>query len=558
MNENETAEAIAARYWESLLALTPTLATAIGDERYDDRLDDPSPAGRQAIRDLHRATLSELDTLEAAAQQRGGLAAADGETADVLRFMCTAELGVEESDYPLLESVDQLEGPQTRLSYLASEQPTDTSERLERWLARLAAYPAFVDAHVDRIAEARARGVTPARIVAERVIEQLGRMLATAPEQSAIVTVPVVAGDPERARIAAAVREHVLPALARLRDAVRVVLPHAREQPGLVAVPGGDRMYAARTFLWTTLGSDPDDLHRFGWSDLEAIERDRQAIVASAGFADGDTAAYRRALAEDPRNAPRTPGELLGRIREDMARAIDASPRYFGGLPRAACEVRPLDDALADDSLGHYIQPTPDGSRPGVFYMTTTDLPSRLFTRYATITYHETIPGHHFQLATESERESLSPFRRLGARYACGAFVEGWALYAERLADEMGLFRSEGERFGMLDAQAWRAARLVVDTGIHAYGWDRERAVDEFERWSGFDRPDAEIEVDRYIAMPAQALAYKVGQREIEALRRTAEASATFDLRRFHDEVLGHGSLPLDVLRAGLPAWLDA
>jgi uncharacterized protein (DUF885 family) len=248
-------------------------------------------------------------------------------------------------------------------------------------------------------------------------------------------------------------------------------------------------------------------------------------------------------------------------MREDVERALGAAPRWFGRLPRARCLIEPIDAAQQADSLGYYQSPTPDGSRPGAFYMNTSDLAKRLFTRFATVTYHETIPGHHLQLAMDAERTGVSRFRREGAQLISGAFVEGWGLYTERLADEMGLYRNAGERFGMLDAQAWRAARLVIDTGIHAFGWDRDRSVDLFEESTGFDRADAAIEVDRYIAIPAQALAYKTGQRVIQQLRKEAtDAAGTggqeFDIRHFHDELLGHGSLPLEVLEEHVPRWL--
>jgi len=318
-------------------------------------------------------------------------------------------------------------------------------------------------------------------------------------------------------------------------------------------------MYAARVYRWTTYRADPGELHERGHRELAEIEAERRAIAGAAGHGD-DTTAHRRSLAADPANLPTSADAFLGRMREDLERALVEAPRWFGHLPRAVCEVRAIDASLAADALGYYIEPPADGSRPGVFYMNTADLHKRLFTRFAPVTYHETIPGHHFQLATEVELPGLSPFRRQGASQMCGSYVEGWGLYSERLADEMGLFRSAGERFGMLDAQAWRAARLIIDTGIHAFGWERDRSVDFLQQATGFDRDDAAIEVDRYIAVPAQALAYKTGQREIQRLRddATRAMGARFDVRRFHDELLGHGSLPLEVLAAHLPAWLAA
>jgi uncharacterized protein (DUF885 family) len=566
---DEAVETLAARYWNAFLALRPTVATTVGDERFDDRLEDPSPAGQAAFRDLHAGTLAELDAIDALRPAEGsaggGSVAGVTEgavTADVLRFMCESTLELEDTGWPLLEAVDQQDGPQALLPILAPAQPSGTPERLERWIARLDAYPAFIDAYVARIQEGASRGVTPARVVAERVAAQLERMLAEPAERSVLVTAAAADRQGDRETLVAAVERSIRPANARLLAAVRDVLPATRTAPGLSSVSGGAAMYAARAYRWTTIRANPAELHEWGNRELAEIEAARRAIADAAGHGD-DTAGYRRALATDPANVPASREALLGRMREDLERALATAPKWFGRLPRAACEIEAIDASLEADALGYYIQPPADGSRPGVFSMNTSDLPKRLFTRFATVTYHETIPGHHFQLATEVELPGLSRFRREGASQVCGSFVEGWGLYAERLADEMGLFRSAGERFGMLDAQAWRAARLVIDTGIHAFGWDREQAVDLFVEATGFDRSDAEIEVDRYVAVPAQALAYKTGQREITRLRAEAAAAATaagaaFDLRRFHDELLGHGSLPLPVLAAHLPAWLAA
>ena len=230
----------------------------------------------------------------------------------------------------------------------------------------------------------------------------------------------------------------------------------------------------------------------------------------------------------------------------------------FGRLPRAACEVRPVEAFKEKDApFAYYFPPTIDASRPGIYYVNTYDLPSRTYSKLASTTFHEAIPGHHFQISLEMEHPGLNVFRRLGARSAGGAFIEGWGLYAERLADELGLYRTPAERFGMLDAQAWRASRLVVDSGMHALGWSRQQSID----WlldTGLSDTDATIETDRYIVWPGQALTYMTGMREIRRLRHELEArdGARFDLKRFHDEVIGHGSLPLATLTRELPRWV--
>jgi uncharacterized protein (DUF885 family) len=236
------------------------------------------------------------------------------------------------------------------------------------------------------------------------------------------------------------------------------------------------------------------------------------------------------------------------------------APRYFGRLPKAGCEVRPVEEYKEKDApFAYYYPPSGDGQRNGIYYANGYDLHARKYTKLASTTYHEAAPGHHFQITLEMENEHLNTFRRLGSRMVGGAYVEGWGLYSERLADEMGLYRSEGERFGMLDAQAWRAARLVVDTGMHALRWERQRSID-FLLAAGLSETDAVIETDRYICWPGQALTYKLGQRVIEKLRReiTTRDGSAFDLREFHDQVLGHGSLPLATLERELPTWVGA
>ena len=305
-----TADRIADRYWDALLALRPTLATYVGDDRFDDRLDDPGLAGRAAVRSLHERTLAELDGL--APGEAGAV------TADILRFVCEADLAVDASGWPLLESVNQVEGPQLVLAFMAQVQAVDTPDRVDRWLARLAAYPAFIDAHVERIREARGRGILPARLIAERVVDGLERSLIAPAESSPLVTVPGLADPLDRGRIADAVRRSVRPADERLLEAIREILPETRGQPGLAAVPGGDAMYAARLHLWTTIRTDPDDLHRFGLADLDRLDEERRAITRAAGFGE-DIAAYRRSLGADPSDLPGSADELLGRMREDLA-----------------------------------------------------------------------------------------------------------------------------------------------------------------------------------------------------------------------------------------------
>jgi uncharacterized protein (DUF885 family) len=367
-----------------------------------------------------------------------------------------------------------------------------------------------------------------------------------------------VAADSDRERVRDVVRDVVYPADAAFLEVLRTdYLPATREDPGLWSAPNGDQLYRTAMRGWTTLELDPTEVHRIGLEALEGIEAERREIARAEGFG-VDTMAYRASLIADPDNIPASKEALVARASEDIDRAMAAAPRYFGVLPRAGCEVRSVEEYKeADSPFAYYYPPAPDGSRPGIYYVNGFDLANRAYSTLGTTTYHEAVPGHHFQITLEMQNERLNRFRRMGARMVGSAYAEGWGLYSERLADEMGLFRSPAERFGMLDAQAWRAARLVVDTGLHALRWPRQRSID-FMLGAGLTETDAVIETDRYISWPGQALTYKIGQIEIERLRRllaTRDGSA-FDLRAFHDALLGHGSLPLATLARELPSWL--
>ena len=547
------ANILAARFWEAILAEDPTTATMYGDERYDDRLEDPGPEGRARRRALMERTLAEVDAIDADAQPLE-----DRITLDMIRVVCRLGIVQDEQRTDLLGVVDQMAGPQTLLPQVVMFQPADTPERLERLEARLRAYEGYMAAKRDLLREGMATGLTAPRIITERTIAQLERLLEIPVEDSVITTAARVASADDRERIARLVRDVVMPADRAFLDALKDgYLAASRADPGLWSAPNGDALYRTQILAWTTLEADPEEVHRIGLEELESIETERRAIARAAGYGD-DTAAYRAALAAQPANIPASPQELLDRARSDIDRALALAPRYFGRLPRAGCDVRAVESFKEKDSpFAYYIPPTTDGSRAGIYYANTYDLPSRTYTKLASTTYHEAVPGHHFQIALEMENENLNVFRRLGSRMVGGAYVEGWGLYAERLADEMGLYRDEPERFGMLDGQAWRAARLVVDSGLHALRWPRQQSIDTLLA-AGLTSTDATIETDRYIAWPGQALTYKLGQREIERLRAeiSARDGSDFDLRTFHDAVLGHGSLPLATLARELPNWV--
>ncbi len=544
---------LADHFWEAILELNPTTATFYGDERFADRLEDPGPEGRAKTRALMTRTAT-----DAAAIATDGQPTEDRITRDMLKVI--ANLQIEEDDQSLhqLRVVDQMGGPQQLLPQLTQFQPVDNPERLEAFIARLHAYPAYMAANVQILRDGLASGLTAPRIVAERTIAQIERMLEVPIESAIVPSMVKVAHEADRERIREIVRDVVHPAdLAFLEALQGDYLAATREEPGLWSAPNGEQLYRTAIRSWTTLELDPETVHQTGLDELESIEDERRVIARAEGYGD-DTAAYRAHLDADPANQPTTKEALVERAADDIERAMAAAPRFFGVLPKAMCEVRPVEAYKEKDApFAYYYPPAPDGSRPGIYYANGYDLPSRKYTKLATTTYHEAAPGHHFQISLEMENPHLITFRRLGARMVGGAYVEGWGLYSERLADEMGLFRDQAERFGMLDAQAWRAARLVVDTGLHALRWPRQRSIDVLKQ-AGLSETDAVIETDRYICWPGQALTYKIGQREIQRLRAelAARDGSAFDLRAFHDAVLGHGSLPLSTLAHELPSWL--
>jgi uncharacterized protein (DUF885 family) len=545
MTTSTTLADLCARTWERTLELNPTLATVFGDERYDDRLDDPGPVGRAA-----RRALAEEARAGALAIDPADLDEEERISRDLLALIADQQIVEDDLRADLVPFWGQ-RGHQALLPELVHLQKADTPERIERLLARIAAYPALTDAVIELLAEGRAAGLTAARVVADRAVDQVERLLAAPAAASPIVTVPEVGDEADRARLLEAVERHVRPADARYLEALRAYLPATREDPGLCALPDGEARYAAKVRAYTSLDVTPAALHQVGLEELEAIEAERRAIARAAGYGD-DTAAYRDALNADPAQIPATPEALVERCQEDVERAFAAAPRWFSRAPKAGCEVRRVEPLLEKDAPGaYYYPPTMDGGRPGIYFVNAYDLPSRTYWSAASTTYHEAVPGHHFQIALEMELQGLPAFRTLGFWPQGTAYVEGWALYTERVADEAGLFRSEAERFGMLDSQALRAVRLVVDTGLHAFGWSRQKAFETMVA-AGIHPTDASSETDRYIARPGQALAYMTGRREIERLRtaRAALEGDAFDIRRFHDDVLRHGKLPLRILAA--------
>ena len=544
---------LADRFWEGVLERDPMTATIYGDDRWDDRLPDLGPDGRAAAEAAYRGVLREIDRMPA-----DGLDPESVITRDMLALVARNNLEeLEHKQYQL--AVNHIWGPQTMLAEIAQYQRVDTPERLDRLLARYAAYPRAIDQYIGTLEEGIAEGRTSAAVPVRRAIEQIERMLATPPAESPTVMQAQVGDDASRERVRQAAEEHIYPALQRLRDFLATTYePHARPEPGLSTTPGGEEAYRLAIRWQTTVAATPQEVHEFGLADLERIETEKDEIARRLGHA--DRFALVEALAADPENRTDDPGRLVGIASEQTARAFALAPRYFGRLPRADCVVKAV-EAYREQEVppAFYMPPSLDGSRPGQYYINTFQPSERQLHKIAAITFHEATPGHHFQLAIEMELEGLPAFRRLGSRMAGVAYSEGWGLYCERLADEMGLYGSDPERLGMLEAQSFRAARLVVDSGLHAFGWDRDRAIRFMHERGSLPMVDAAIEVDRYTIWPGQALSYKIGQREIERARADVaeRMGPRFDLRAFHDEVLGHASIPLETLRREIPGWVE-
>jgi len=551
---NVAVNELADRFWEGVLERDPVTATILGDERYDDRLPDLGEAGRAADTAAFRETLAEAEAIGG-----DGLDTEQIITRDMLMLVARTYLeALERKQYQL--AINHIFGIQTLPVRIAQYQQADTPERLERLLTRFAAYPTAVEQEIATLREGVTDGRTSAAIPVRKLIDQIERMLTLPSAGFPAVTMAQVADEEARAQVDASVEAHIYPALQRLRDFLADEYElHARKQPGLNATPGGDEAYELAIRMNTTVATSADEVHRFGLEDMAHIEAEKDEIARRLGKR--DRIALAKALAEDAANRPSSREQIVELAARQTSRAFAAAPSWFGRLPSADCEVKAVEEYREREvPPAFYMPPSMDGSRPGQYYINTYQPSERQLHKIASITFHEATPGHHFQLAIEQELTGLPRFRTYGSRMAGAAYAEGWGLYCERLADEMGLYVSDEERFGALDMQGFRAARLIVDSGLHAFGWSRERAIELMHERGSMPLVDAEIEVDRYTIWPGQALSYKIGQREIERARREVSElmGDRFDLRAFHDELLGHGSLPLATMRREMPRWVDA
>jgi uncharacterized protein (DUF885 family) len=544
---------LARDYWEGTLRAAPRWATQLGDHRFDDRLEDLSPAAKER----------ERARLEGLRVEIGEARARDAEeqlTLDALAQQIASDLDV--LACPQEEwTLDPLEGPQVDLLDLVEYQDADTPEAATAMLARWRAIGRYVDAYVANLERGLAANRAPVRDAAAKVLAQLDELLARPiGEWPLLRPIESASGSPETfaKELTKAVSDVVAPAFERLRAFVRDrALPRSRpsEAAGLCFVDGGRDVYRRLIRVHTSLELAPDEIHRIGLEEVARAKREIEALGRKL-FAVGDLAQLRKKVESDPGLFFATRAQVREKAEATLRRAEAAVPAHFGRLPKTPCVVKPLEPHEEKYStVAFYREPAADGSRPGTYLVNTYEPGTRARFEAQALAFHEAVPGHHLQIALAQELP-LPDFRRNGT---ATAYVEGWALYAEQLADEIGLYDSDLDRIGRHSFDAWRACRLVVDTGLHALGWSRRRAIDFMEANTLLASNNVENEVDRYIVWPGQALAYKLGQLEIVALRELAkrELGGAFDLRQFHDRVLELGPVSLGLLRARIVAWVS-
>jgi uncharacterized protein (DUF885 family) len=551
---------------EANLQRNPIAAMFRGDYRYADRLGDlGSDAYYAAERQAAEQELATLATID-----RNALNATDRIAYDVFQYQRRDDLRDLQEDLLSLTRVRPLNhftGFHTFYPVFASGRSAAPFRNVQDYDNNVRRHRQFVEAFdrvITRFREGMASGVLETQLTIRNVIGQLDTQLAMAPEQSPyagpLANIPEAIPEAERARLRteliAAIRDGIYPAYRRLRDFLQnEYLPRAREGVGLVHMRGGDRLYARLVQQNTTLPMTPDQVHEIGLREVARNRAEMEAIQRRVGYR-GTLREFLEHLRTDPRFAAASRDEMREGYYAIGRRVDQRIGEIFSTLPRGRLEIREVEAFRERNaSTGSYQPGTPDGARPGIFYYNAYDLPSRRTHGMEALYLHEGAPGHHFQIALANENEALPSFMRFGGNTA---YVEGWGLYAETLWDELGMETDPYQRFGGINADQYRAIRLVVDTGIHARGWTREQAIRYMLDNSGVSETQATTEVERYIANPGQALAYKIGQLKILELRARAERALgrRFDLREFHAQVLMTGALPLAVLERKIDDWI--
>ena len=553
---------------EASLKLNPIGAIFRGDLRYADRLGDGiTDEYFAAARQLAEQDLRRLRTID-----RAQLNATDQLAYDVFEY--SNKDGLEGLSPALLSltavrPLNHFFGFQTFYPTFANGKgaaPFKTVLDYDNNLKRHTNYAWWIDQAIVRFRQGEASGVVETKMTVRNVIEQLDNQLAQKPEESQFFgpvkqfPASVSAADKDRLTAAhrAAITGELYPALTRLRDYLKSdYLPKARDGAGIMYMKGGDQLYRYLVRSTTTLDMTPDEIHQLGLSEVARITGEMEKVRTEVGFK-GSLAKFFDHLRTDPK-FKKSSREALTQGYYDIGKAVDARmPEYFSTIPKTKLEIRPYDPVIEKfQAGGSYEQGTPDAARPGTFYFSAYDLPSRTTPGMTTLYLHEGSPGHHFQISLAQENDALPAFMRFGGNTA---YVEGWALYSETLGYDMGFFKDPYQRFGTLSDEMLRAMRLVVDTGIHSKGWTRQRSIDYMLANSDMGKTDATAEVERYIVIPSQALAYKIGALTIQRLRRKAETELgpKFDIREFHAQVLMTGALPLTILEKKIDAWIAA
>ena len=553
--------AAAERFWDGYLEANPTWATVLGDRRFDDRLADATPAAIER-------QIAFLDgvAIEAGSIDEAGLSEIERITRRMLVDEATSAarlLRTRTHEW----SVDPLFGPTMWLLDLVDYQTIRTPQDGAKLVTRWNGIGKFFDDVGANLREAAADGVVAAAKPTERVLDILDHLLAEPPERWKLAKPAEETHDDWseadlgafRASLLEAIREVAVPAFRRYRDTIaQDIAPIARpdDKPGLLHVPDGLEAYRDLVRVHTTLDLEPEAIHATGLAEIERIDGE---FVELGGRVLGtkDLGGTLAALRDDPRLRFDNADEVFETAQRSLARAQAAMSDWFGRIPGAACVVVPVPThSEQHQTIAYYSWPAMDGSRPGRYYINLYAPETRPRYEAEALAFHEAVPGHHLQIAIAQELPGLPAFQRaLGST----AFSEGWGLYTERLSDEMGLYTGDMDRFGILSYDAWRAGRLVVDTGMHALGWTRRQAIDFLRAHTALGENNIENEVDRYIVMPGQALAYKIGQLEILRLRDEARRrlGPAFDIKAFHDTVLGSGAVSLPVLGDLVAEWLS-
>ncbi|MBI1827504.1 MAG: DUF885 domain-containing protein [Planctomycetes bacterium] len=542
-----------------VLERSPIRATEIGDHRYDDRLDDLSPQADERYDAALTALRQEIEKLGANSLQGDDLL-----TRDLLFRTIDDSLLTGPKLHGRYLPISPLEGPHLRLPLLRVAQPFRNADDFENWIKRLSAFPKQIDDVIANMTEGMSKGVVAPKAVIERVLPQLRIHIVTDAAQSELfkpLAESKTLDDAVRERIKKELSETILtrvvPAYKKLLDFLETkYIPAARATVGIGQVPGGDKMYEEMAYLNTTVKISPEKIHEIGLTEVARIRGEMAKIQKEVGFKDS-LDQFLEHMRSDPKFRFQTGPELYAAADKLLARAKSQLPKLFGRLPKADCVMKEMEAFRAPQNPVAYYNPAPeDGSRPGYYYINLYKPEERLRFTLEALTYHEAVPGHHLQITLDQENTTLPKFRRYGSYTA---YVEGWALYTEKLGYEIGGYQDPYSRFGQLTFEMWRACRLVVDTGMHLKGWSRQQAIDYMAANTSLARIDIENEIDRYISWPGQALGYKIGELRILALRHEAEQKlgGKFDVRAFHDALLSGGAMPIDMLEKRMNEWIE-